>query len=109
MPIELMKMSFLTPVSFIAFTMFFAIFLTKESMTCLAILPLAPKIMTCFIFQLLRRHFIEAIQRIQGSGVSHPGQQLSDQIRQNVFVVSNIEIAMNVSLDLRFNSTQGDE
>jgi len=54
----------------------------------------------------LGRHFIEATQRIQHPGVSHPWQQLRDDIKQHVSAVANIQIASHVPLDLRFHATQ---
>ena len=57
----------------------------------------------------LRRHFIEATQRIQRPGVSHPWQQLRDDIKQHVSAMANIQIASHVPLDLRFHATQGNQ
>jgi hypothetical protein len=51
----------------------------------------------------------EATQRIQRPGVSHPWQQLRDDIKQHVSAVAKIQIASHMPLDLRFHATQGNQ
>lgn len=69
--------------------------------------PVATTFPSMFLFaDYLGRHFIEATQRIQHPGVSHPWQQLRDDIKQHVSAVANIQIASHVPLDLRFHATQ---
>src|SRR5262249_32066425 len=46
----------------------------------------------------LRRDFIQATQCIQRPGVSHPWQQLRDDIKQHVSAVPHIQIASHVPL-----------
>jgi len=55
------------------------------------------------------QHLIDTAQGVKCPRIADIGQQLSDHIAENLFVITHIYVALNMTFDLRFATAERNE